>query len=666
MVRLPRRGLPLVLALVAVATPLHAQTNAKARANSAPTQDDRFLAAREAFRLGQYPKVAEQAPHLRGYVLEPYVEYYLLRMKIEEVPASQPRDFLARHQGTYIANELRRDWLKTLAKRGDWDVFEAEYPAIVGDDPELACLALQARWKRGDASALDELRPAWIAPRDLPEGCVALAEAEIAAGTLTTRHVWERVRILLEAGQLTAAKRTIDYLPASEKPDDRTLDGIRRKPVTFLERADKLDLKKRVNRELLLYAFARGARGDPEIALSYWSPKLQERLPPEDRAWVWGQLATQGAKRHLPAALEWYANADGAALTDEQREWWVRAALRQEQWAAVRTAVDRMPPLQRTEPAWTYWRARSLAAAGDKEAATALFTRLAGEHHFYGKLAREELGQPLAVPPRSPAPSADEVARMAANPGLQRGLALLKLDQRTEGVREWNWTLRGMDDEQLLAAAEVARRAEIWDRAINTADRTVGTHDFNVRFLAPYRGVFAEQSRAHGLEEPYVLGLVRQESRFIPNAKSVAGASGLMQLMPATARWVARQTGMRDYAPARVTDVEVNVALGTSYLRYVLDELDGSPVLAATAYNAGPGRARKWKGDRPLEGAIYAETIPFNETRDYVKKVLSNTMYYAAIYGGDAKPLKARLGTIAPRRNGEGYAATITGQATVE
>jgi soluble lytic murein transglycosylase len=325
-----------------------------------------------------------------------------------------------------------------------------------------------------------------------------------------------------------------------------------------------------------------------------------------------------------------------------------------------------MPPLQRTEPTWTYWRARSLATGGDKDAAAALFTRLGSEHHFYGKLAREELGQPFALPPRSHAPAAEEVARMAANPGLQRGLALLRLDQRTEGVREWNWTLRGMDDEQLLAAAEVARRAESWDRAINTADRTVGTHDFSVRFLAPYRGVFSEQSRAHGLEEPYVLGLVRQESRFIPNAKSVAGASGLMQLMPATARWVARQTGMRDYAPARVTDVEVNVALGTSYLKYVLDELDGSPVLAAAAYNAGPGRARKWKGDRPLEGAIYAETIPFGETRDYVKKVLSNTMYYAAIYGGDAKPLKARLGTIAPRRNGEGYAATITGQATVE
>jgi soluble lytic murein transglycosylase len=664
MVRLPRGRLTLALALAAAVLPLHAQTNGKAR--PAPSQDDRFLAAREAFRLGQYAKVAEQAPHLRGHVLAPYVEYYLLHMKLAEASGPEVRDYLARHQGTYLADQLRRDWLKTLARRQDWAAFESEYPALVGDDPELACYALQARWRRGDASALEEFRPLWAAPRELPEGCVALAEAEMAAGRITARHVWDRVRVLLEAGQTTAAKRAIQYLPAGEAPDERTLDRIRRAPVGFIDQADKLDLKKRANRELLLFAFARAARSDPEAAPSHLSTRLQARLSAEDQAWIWGQIATQGAKRHLPAALDGYARADGAALSAEQLEWWVRAALREEQWATARAVIERMRPLQRTEPTWTYWRARALRTEGKSEAAAALFTRLAGEHHFYGKLAREELGQPFALPPRGYAPTEEAVVRVAANPALQRGLALLRLQQRVEGVREWNWALRGMDDEQLLAAAELARRAEVWDRAINTADRTVGTHDFSVRFLAPYREVFAQRARAQGLEEPYVLGLVRQESRFIADVRSVAGASGLMQLMPATARWVARQTGMKDYAPSRVNDVEVNVALGTSYLKYVLDELDGSPVLAAAAYNAGPGRARKWKADRPLEGAIYAETIPFNETRDYVKKVLSNTMYYAALYGGETKPLKARLGTIPGRRNGEGYAATITGQAALE
>ena len=370
MVRLPISCL--TLALVAGAPTLHAQMNGKARA--APlTQDDRFLAAREAFRVGQYAKVAEQAPNLKGYVLEPYVEYYLLRMKLEEVPATDVRDVLSRQQGTYIADQLRRDWLKVLAKRQIWDGFESEYSAVVGDDPELACYALQARWRRGDQPALDEFRRVWAVPRELPEGCVPLAESEIAAGKLTTRNVWDRVRMLLEAGQVAAAKRAINYLPANETPDERTLDGIRQKPANFIERADKLDLKKRMNRELLLYAFARAARGDPELGAQPLVAQTPGAAPARGSGVGLGADRNAGrAERHLPGALEWYAKADGATLSEEQLEWWVRAALRDENWVTVRAVVEKMPPLQRTEPAWTYWRARALRAAGDKDSAEAL------------------------------------------------------------------------------------------------------------------------------------------------------------------------------------------------------------------------------------------------------------------------------------------------------
>jgi soluble lytic murein transglycosylase len=234
---------------------------------------------------------------------------------------------------------------------------------------------------------------------------------------------------------------------------------------------------------------------------------------------------------------------------------------------------------------------------------------------------------------------------------------LYRLDQRVESAREWIWSIRGMDDKQLLAAAEFARENEMFDRAINTADKTQTLHDFGVRYLAPYREALGEKARAQQLEEALVLGLVRQESRFIAAIKSSAGAAGLMQLMPATAKWVAGRMGMQDYSWARVTDANVNAALGTYYLRHVLDDLDGSPVLAAAAYNAGPGRARKWRDTRALEGAIYAETIPFNETRDYVKKVMNNTMYYAALLGGQARSLKARLGTIAPRGGNDKFIA---------
>ena len=199
---------------------------------------------------------------------------------------------------------------------------------------------------------------------------------------------------------------------------------------------------------------------------------------------------------------------------------------------------------------------------------------------------------------------------------------------------------------ELLATAELAHRNGIWDRAINTADKTVTTHDFTLRYPTHYRDLLSKQAQIRKLDESWVFGLVRQESRFLAEAKSPMGAAGLMQLLPSTARWVAKKIGMKGFKLSRVKRPEVNAALGAFYLRHVLDGFHGNPVLASAAYNAGPGRARRWCDTRPIEGAIYIETIPFPETRQYVKKVMANTVYYAAVLGGESRSLKSRLGTI--------------------
>jgi soluble lytic murein transglycosylase len=224
---------------------------------------------------------------------------------------------------------------------------------------------------------------------------------------------------------------------------------------------------------------------------------------------------------------------------------------------------------------------------------------------------------------------------------------------RIEGVREWVWSLRGMDDRTLLAAAEFARRNEIWDRAINTADRTLAQHNYRLRYIAPFSDQVLPKADELALNNGWVYGLMRQESRFIMNAKSSVGAKGLMQLMPATAKWVAKKINLAHFHPTKVTEMDTNVTLGTHYMKMVLQSLDNHPVLASAAYNAGPGRARKWRAEGPLEGAIYAETIPFTETRDYVKKVMSNAVYYNTLFSGRPQSLKGALGVIGARGQGE-------------
>jgi soluble lytic murein transglycosylase len=617
-------------------------------------QDAALLAARDAFEASNRARLAKVAPQLEGHVLAPYVEYWQLFLRLPAARAEEVRDFLSRYPGTALAEQLRTDWLKVLGKSGRWELFQEEYPALSSDDPDVTCYALLARWKRDDASALDRFRSFWSAPRELPDGCLQLARALSKAGQLGSAEVWGRFRMLIDAGLIGAAKRSMEFLPRGEAIDPRRLAPAIRSPARFLKSA-QLDFAKVADRELLIAAMTLAADSEPLAVAKQWSAGLSAAFSPEDEKYVWLMLAMNGAQRHVPEALDWFDRA--GALTDEQLAWRARIAMRTERWAEVRTSIDRMSPVAKTEPVWIYWYGRAERELGSPLEAAGYFERVAGEHSFYGRLASEELGVSLRIPPRAPLPTEAEIADAAAIPGLARALALYRVDMRAEATREWLWTIRGMDDRKLLAAAELARRNEAWDRAISTADRTLVAHDFSVRYLAPYREVLAEKARSRDLEESWVLGVVRQESRFIIGAKSSTGATGLMQVMRATAKWAAQRMRVKNFSWARLHEPEFNASLGTYYLRHVLDQFDGSPVLAAAAYNAGPSRAKLWRGNVPVEGAIFAETIPFLETRDYVKKVMANTVYYSAVLGAEPTPLKTRLGVVPPGRGPEGVAS---------
>ena len=245
---------------------------------------------------------------------------------------------------------------------------------------------------------------------------------------------------------------------------------------------------------------------------------------------------------------------------------------------------------------------------------------------------------------------------------LQRAVAAIALGLRAEGVREWNYTTNlhtpgGMTDRELLAAAQLACQNDIWDRCINTSKRTVAMADYTQRYPMPHKDAVVARTRQIGLDPAFVYGLIRQESRFITDARSHVGASGLMQVMPATAKWTAKRIGLTSFQPSDITDRDTNIAIGTGYLKLVLDDFEGSMAMAAAAYNAGPSRPRQWRapgGTGPmLEGAVWAENIPFSETRDYVKRVLANTTNYAALMTGQPQSLKLRLGQVGPR-SGQG------------
>lgn len=617
-----------------------------AAVNAAPG-DELFLAARDAARVGDRVRLERSVRELQGHELASYVEYWQLQAELKnDVDAAAIRSFLERNGGAYIAEKLRGEWLKQLGMKQQWAEFDAEYPALAQPDQELSCYALQSRRAKGDAGVLDEAMPLWLTLVEPPESCTPVLEALILEKRVLADGVWARIRRQVEAGKLAGARYSMNYLPQSQTPDARTAQAVTESPMPWLAKTNLSG--SRMHRELAALAVARIARSDPRMAAEQLE-RLDGRLQAGEKGWAWGVVGWQAAQRHMSEALDWYRKAGDAPLSDEAAQWKARAALRSQDWGAVRSTIEKMPAALAGQPTWTYWLGRAYRAGGRIEEADALFAKVAGQPNFYGNLADEELGRAITAPPKALPPTAAEMARIEARPAIRRALALFRLDLRTEGVREWNWGLRGMNDRELLAASSVAQRAGIYDRAIAAADRTREEHDYSLRYLSPYSEQVRPAARNQSLDDAWVYGLMRQESRFVTSARSSVGASGLMQLMPATARWVARKIGLRDFRPGQVNDTETNVLLGTSYMRMVMESLDNHPVLASAAYNAGPGRARKWQADVPLEGAVYAETIPFNETRDYVKKVMSNTVYYSALFNGQPQSIKNRLGVIGSR-----------------
>ncbi|MBX3680908.1 MAG: lytic transglycosylase domain-containing protein, partial [Rhodocyclaceae bacterium] len=437
------------------------------------------------------------------------------------------------------------------------------------------------------------------------------------------------------------------WLPTDEVPAEGDMERMLAGPESYLDRLPINFAITRGGREMAIAALVRVAREDALAAYVRFS-RLNDRFSAAERGYVYSVIGWLGAEQHLIQAAEWFKAAGDVPMSADQREWRVRAALRLEDWRAVARAIEGMPDEQRAETTWTYWLARAQEKAGRREEARRLYATIADETDFYGLLAAEELGRKFETAAAGGKSGGEEAARAESDPGLRRALALFRLDLRTEAVREWNWALRDRDDRFLLAAADLARRNEIYDRAINTAELARGMSDYELRFLAPYRQIIEPQARQQGLDVSWVYGLMRQESRFISVARSNVGAQGLMQVMPATGKWVAGKLGLKGYSLSWLRDPDTNVMIGTNYMRLIMEGLDNHPVLASAGYNAGPGRARRWRDTRPLEGAIYAETIPFDETRDYVKKVMANSVVYGALFEGRPQSLKGRLGTVMP------------------
>lgn len=538
-----------------------------------------------------------------------------------------PQQFLSQAAHSAMTEEVHNEWLKSLGRRGAWQQFKQQYAKLdqAGRSQEVQCFAeLGDNQFNGLAATLVK------ETKRLPQGCTLLIENAASAGRLNTQDAWRRVRGLIGNNQITDAR---NLAAALGSPFDGGGQGAQE--------------------ARLINIIGNSAQKNPASASLLES--MSGNLTREQSGYAWAVLGhVQALRQNMPTALSYFNRADRSQLSDEQFEWYARSALRLQRWNELAGIIEAMPAKLQKDPTWQYWLARSYAAQGNTARANSLYEQAAASgRNFYAVLSGEELGRRINTRNNVGEASKSDVKQLARDGAIDRALTLFKASQnsgdwkmRRQAQAEWRFATRGADENLLLTAAQLAFDNQFYEMAINSADRTDNKLNYNLRYISPFKDITTRYAAEVGIDPAWVYGLIRQESRFMLGAQSSVGAQGLMQVMPATAREIAGKIGI---SSSELYTMNGNIRMGTWYMADTKRRLQNNEVMATAGYNAGPGRARNWQASSPLEGAVYAETIPFNETRDYVKKVMTNATYYASLFNEPHTSLKQRMGTVPGR-----------------
>lgn len=604
----------------------------------ASAQMDASAESRAAFveALAAVPRglpAEDDAPALRRYVLYPYLQAERLQWQLSKAPDVEATDaaigsFLGQHGDAPWTRALRAAWLRDLAQREQWPQFAAYYQASRADTA-LRCQQLNALIATGPTPALFE--PAlelWRTGAELPAACASVFDWLKSQGALSAEAVAARTRLALEGAKLPLARALIRQLPEAERADYQLWADVLEDPSKHLERG----IAGRVPARAVADGFAKLARADVDAASTMLTriEAVRDTLPsPAIPGELRREVALNLAWSRRPETLERFRLVPEMALDERAHEWRVRAALWASDWSQAASWIAAMPAALQEQPRWRYWRARTAEKLSRAEVAALGYESLAQENGYYAVLASERLGRAYA--PRAQSRPGDAVAReqMAGLPAFVRAREAWLIDQAAWARSEWNDATAGFDAPRLLDAARLASSWGWHLMAVATSTRAEVFDDFALLYPRPYQAELSAAARRVDLPAEWVWGVLRQESLYDPKARSGANAMGLLQILPTTARAVARRNGFETPSDASLYDPQTNLKLGTAYLREQVDTFGGRFVLVLGAYNAGPNAVRRWLPAEPLETDVWIENVPFNETRTYIQRIVWHSTVFA-------------------------------------
>jgi soluble lytic murein transglycosylase len=603
------------------------------------SQRKTFLQAKQALENNDITTFNQLEPSLRKYPLHYYLQYIVLKGNTSSVSLNEILQFFDRYKDSPLADLLYKEWMNELQQREDWQNFEVFYPYQRLPAADLRCQHALIRLNQEMTPAFrEELRSLWLVGESQPKVCNSLFEYLAQTGFLTQDLLWQRIKLAMAENNPNVAMQW------SNRLTDNNIHQlfvqwrrIQQNPATVnnFVATDNADA-----RLIAVYGLKKLAKQNPLQAKQVLANlKRSFNFTPAEQDDVEIEIAVQAVKKELPEALALLKALNVALLDEKTQHLFLQQLLVTGDWKGLIAFVQKLAVGTKELPIWRYWLGRAFENTGDLAMAKGVWQALAQERDYYGFLAANRLNVQPKLNHKPISFSNDEERELLSQfNGLLRGLEFRLVGMEKEARKEWTAAIKTLTPRQTEIAAAIARRDGWFDRAIFTASKAASYDDLEVRFPLAYHEVFSEGAQDQGIDLAWVYGIVRQESAFMDVAVSHAGAKGLMQLMPATAKMVARSIGLK---LNDIYDERTNVKLGTTYLKQQLDKFDGNYMLATAAYNAGPGRAKSWAATNPcISPDIWVELVPFTETRNYVKYVLTYTAIYEGRLGRPITPIR--------------------------
>ncbi len=620
-------------------------------------QRQSFLQAEKALEQGRMDKFHDLSATLTDYPLYPYLIHAYLVKNISLDREKEILDFIEQYSCTPLSGQLRSKWLDYLADNRHWSRLVRDYQTSGRERTQ--CAYGNALHQTGRHNlAWDQAERLWLHGRSRAKECDPLFDAWRKAGRLTTDLVWERIALAMAEGQLNLAAYLQRYLPEEEKSWlELWLETARNPSVIMDKEWSRMDHP--VLDRILVYAMGRLIRDDTVKAADKWDMlSTRHGWSRGDFPGVEQEIALYLALRRHEQALQRMKDMPEKIRTSTLREWHVRTALYHMDWEEVARAWNNLTEDQKSSPRWQYWQARALEELGKDSQAADIYRGLLGRQNYFSLLAADRLQQPYTFrnDPLTAAP--ENILKLYREPGIQRALELFYLERFLDARREWARAMQGKKTSDLATAAVLAHDLGWTDRAIQAAASAGEFQDLVLRFPLSYVENIQQQARDKNLDPAWILAVARQESMFMPDANSPAGALGIMQIMPATGRIIASRLGESIGSPGILLNPETSIRYGTFYLHMRLEELQQNPVLATAAYNAGAGRIRSWLPENcSLPADIWVEIMPYRETRDYVERVFAYTAIYHVRMGQVPPRLTQRMPVVLPRDHYPAYLA---------